>query len=256
MGLADARLTFYTSAKAAIGSPVTAGISEDSPGWYSGLFTVPSNAQYGRWTSPSNAYIDVPEYSLTSNAPTVLQIAAGILANPGNLLTTDGTGKVAASNLPTDYQQRGQPVTLPTPAPSGYGSGGGLSPGAITALEDASQILLASPYVPSTTPIIPVPAPSSDANACVVFSALETPGNQPAACVVLSFAIQSAGFAVGGRLVTNNPVTTTTATDGSFSATLLTGLPYTVSCPVLWTQPRPFRTVGSTLDITNVVKLG
>jgi hypothetical protein len=57
--------------------------------------------------------------------PTVSQLAAGVLKTPANLLATDSSGNVAANNLPTDYQQRGVAVTLPTPAPTGYGSTGG-----------------------------------------------------------------------------------------------------------------------------------
>jgi hypothetical protein len=59
--------------------------------------------------------------ALTYGFPTTTQIAAAILATPANLLATDATGKIAANNLPADYQQRNIAVTLPTSAPTGYG---------------------------------------------------------------------------------------------------------------------------------------
>ena len=40
---------------------------------------------------------------ITASPPTTAQIAAAILTNPGNLLTTDATGKVGINNLPVEF---------------------------------------------------------------------------------------------------------------------------------------------------------
>lgn len=48
-------------------------------------------------------------------------------------------------------------------------SGGGLSAGAIAALEAAEQIILTETYVPSEAPSVIIPAPSDDATLCVCF---------------------------------------------------------------------------------------
>ena len=57
------------------------------------------------WATPASRTI-TGGTAVASNfvaAPTVAQVAAGILATPANLLATNATGQVAASNLPTDY---------------------------------------------------------------------------------------------------------------------------------------------------------
>jgi len=71
------------------------------------------------------------------SAADVWAVTTRTLSSFGTLVTDVGTAvwgaatrtlsafgfSVAASNLPTDYQQRAVAVTLPTPAPTGYGGG-------------------------------------------------------------------------------------------------------------------------------------
>ena len=92
---------------------------------------------------PTQTGVTIPTVTTLTTALTAAQIAAGILATPANLLATDSAGKVGtnnfpatvvSSNLPTDYQQRGIPVTLPTTAPSGYGGSAGDTSGVTTLL--------------------------------------------------------------------------------------------------------------------------
>ena len=117
-------------------------------------------------------------------------------------------------------------------------------------MEAADQILLAAPYVPGAAPVIPVPAPTSNANACVVYGALETPDNQPAFARTLQFRPVSPGVVVGGRLVTRDPVAVETGPNGAFAATLLSGVTYAVTCADLFTGARRITTVGATMDVT------
>lgn len=68
-------------------------------------------------TGDSYARIGVAGAGLTALGD---QVAAAVLTTPSNKLTTDVSGNVAANNLPSDYQQRGSPVTLPANPPTGF----------------------------------------------------------------------------------------------------------------------------------------
>lgn len=126
---------------------------------------------------------------------------------------------------------------------------------ALTAqLSAADQILLASPYVPANAPAIVLPAPSTDANGCVVYAALDTPGNVPAASRRITFAPKSPGAKVGGRLVTGDEIVKQSGTDGSLSVTLIRGVEYSVSCADLFRGHRYFTATGASMDLSELIK--
>lgn len=79
----------------------------------------------------------------TTTAPTLSAIAATILVTPANKLATDSSGFVSTNNivLPTDYQQRGVAVTLPSTPPTGYGG----STGSSITTADITAALLVNP---------------------------------------------------------------------------------------------------------------
>jgi len=83
----------------------------------------------------TSTYAGGPVASVTGSVASVTGSVGSIsgITFPGNFGTfnIDGSGRVTlgpgqsmvTSNLPTDYQQRGVPVSLPTTAPTGYGGG-------------------------------------------------------------------------------------------------------------------------------------
>ena len=66
------------------------------------------------WTTPATRTVTGGTVTASNfvAAPTVAQVAAGILATPANLLATNATGQVAASNLPTDYLNSAEGTNL------------------------------------------------------------------------------------------------------------------------------------------------
>ena len=70
---------------------------------------------------PTQTGVTIPTVTTVTNgviasnftsAPTVAQIAAAILVTPANLLSTNATGQVSASNLPTDYLSAAEQTSL------------------------------------------------------------------------------------------------------------------------------------------------
>jgi len=147
----------------------TVGSVTGSVGSISGI-TFPSN--FGTFSVDASGRVTlVPGQSTVASnftaAPTVTQIAAGILAIPANLLATDTTGRVTvgtnadktgytatATNLPSDYQQRGVAVTLPTlPAVTVGGYSAGQDPAALLLLTPANKLATSSAgYVTTSNP--------------------------------------------------------------------------------------------------------
>ena len=66
------------------------------------------------WTTPTTRTVTGGTVTASNfvAAPTVAQVAAGILTTPANLLATNATGQVSASNLPADYLSSAEQTTL------------------------------------------------------------------------------------------------------------------------------------------------
>jgi hypothetical protein len=78
-------------------------------GMATGIWSLVATGAYGGATFTGQAYFNIGNLPLSAN-----QTAEAILTNGRtNLLTVDTNGAVAVNNFPSDYQQRGQPVTMP-----------------------------------------------------------------------------------------------------------------------------------------------
>ena len=112
-----------------------------------------------------------------------------------------------------------------------------------------------------TDPVLVVPGPPADLSLGTVYAYLETPDNQPAAGVSVSFTLQKpAGGARSNRLISGRRVKVQTDGAGYFSVALQrndllvpAGTTWQVECAALFDAPRQFSLTDSLLDLKTLV---
>jgi hypothetical protein len=144
---------------------------------------------------------------------------------------------------------RATPADIPTISEI-IGAAGGLTQETVAALEAADQILLASPYTPTTDPIIPLPAPDN-AELAAVYAYTEAITGTRRAGITARFELLTTP-AAGTRLLEAADRTATTNAQGLLSIHLLRNQTYRITSRDL-ALDTTFTPTGETFDLITLI---